>query len=112
MTAAIGLQLSAGSSEYIYRKQYRSQNVAGTFKIDGEVREAEQDRRGQLRGGVQVPGAGHRPPRRHQEVRGERGRSPHQEDRAQGDPDAEEPEAPEPGEPDRGVPEEAEAAPR
>ena len=38
-----------------------------------QVREAEQDRRGQLRGGVQVPGAGHRPPRRHQEVRGERG---------------------------------------
>ena len=74
-----------------FRKQYRSQNVAGTFKIDGkvrifnkkkyldkllsksQVREAEQDRRGQLRGGVQVPGAGHRPPRRHQEVRGERG---------------------------------------
>lgn len=62
--------------------------VALTSDEDGEVREDGEDRRGIVRRRLQVQKPGHRPDRRHQEVRGVRGRSHHQKDRAEGDQDA------------------------
>lgn len=55
---------------------------------DGEVREDRKDRRGLLRGGLQVQEQRHGADRRHQEVCGVRGRPHHQKDRTEGDPDA------------------------
>lgn len=55
---------------------------------DGEVREDRKDRRGLLRRRLQVPEQRHGADRRHQEVCGVGGRPHHQEDRAEGDQDA------------------------
>jgi len=56
---------------------------------DGEVREDCKDRRGLLRRRLQVQEQRHGADRRHQEVRGVGGRSHDQEDRTEGDQDAE-----------------------
>lgn len=58
------------------------------MKCDGEVREDREDRRGLVRRRLQVQEQGHGADRRHQEVRGVRGRSHHQKDCSEGDQDA------------------------